>query len=142
MGFLGPVNTDGLLIHGWPVAVKQATDGLSKTLLAGERTYQIRTWMSWPGPKPPRPIRMTLATPDPRWSTALTALYATKNLTDQWPINHDPYTACYMDHRNDAGDRPEVPDSTPRRISPTICRLVASIAAARTSALATALCVT
>ena len=45
MAFLGPVNFDGLLIQGSPIATKQVSDGLSKTLLIGERTYQIRTWM-------------------------------------------------------------------------------------------------
>ena len=37
-------NYDGILIHGWSVSPKQITDGLSKTLLVGERWYQARAW--------------------------------------------------------------------------------------------------
>ncbi len=41
----GPVNHDGLVTQDSTVPLKKVTDGLSKTLLIGERTYQIRTWM-------------------------------------------------------------------------------------------------
>src|SRR4051812_26145770 len=44
-GLAGPNNYDGLLIEGWPVTLKSATDGTSKTLLIGERWYQARAWM-------------------------------------------------------------------------------------------------
>ena len=54
--FYGPNNYDGLLIHDWPVSLRQATDGLSKTLLIGERWYQVRAgWPALIGPA--RPIR-------------------------------------------------------------------------------------
>lgn len=110
----GPNNFDGLLVQGWAVTIKQATDGLSKTLMIGERTYQIRAWMIGAysnGPYDPGG-RSTPFGPQPA-----TAFFASKNITDKWPINHSPFTACYMDHNNSLGDRPEVPDSTPRLIS-------------------------
>ena len=118
----GPNNYDGLLVQGWPVSLKQVTDGTSKTLLIGERTYQIRAWMIGAYWKPPTdpPLASTRRgepTPPPDGPQPTTAFFACKNLTDRWPINHDPYTACYIDHNNSLGDRPEVPASTPRLIS-------------------------
>jgi prepilin-type processing-associated H-X9-DG protein len=47
----------------------------------------------------------------------MTALFAMKNLTNLWPVNHDPFVACYVDHNNDLGDRPQVPTTTPKRIT-------------------------
>ncbi|MFO0788573.1 MAG: DUF1559 domain-containing protein [Pirellulales bacterium] len=116
---LGPVNFDGLLIQGWQVGLKSISDGTSKTLLFGERTYQVRTWMigafALASPSDPGGTARTSAVPDgPQPSSAL---FATKNVTDLWPINHDPFVACYVGHDNKAGDRPEVPDSTPRKIT-------------------------
>jgi prepilin-type N-terminal cleavage/methylation domain-containing protein len=124
---LGPNNYDGLLIQDWPVKLKQATDGLSKTLMIGERYYQIRTWMIgafWNEPRSDRGGgrgrgRPTGPPPGPQ---SRSALFAFKNFSDKWPINHDPVTACYVGHENNypdrgGGDRPTVPDSTPRLIS-------------------------
>lgn len=111
----GPNNTDGLLIQDRGVALKQVSDGTSKTAMFGERTYQIRAWMIGAyskSPYDPRGRGVTPFGPQP-----MTAFFACKNLTDKWPINHSPYVACYMDHNNALGDRPEVPDSTPRSIS-------------------------
>ena len=116
----GPNNYDGLLPQGLPVKLKQVTDGTSKTLLIGERFYQIRAWMIgayWVGSTDP-PINPRLNPPPPPVGPQpSTAFFACKNLTDKWPINHDPFTACYKDHNNALGDRPEVPDSTPRLIT-------------------------
>jgi hypothetical protein len=120
----GPNNYDGLLIQGWPVALKSATDGLSKTLLIGERWYQMRAWMIgayWRGTQdPPGNPRDPRGTP-PNGPQPTTAFFASKNLSDKWPINHSPYAACYKDHQNtypdrQGGDRPTVPASTPRLI--------------------------
>ncbi len=114
----GPNNYDGLLIMDWPISLKSATDGTSKTFLIGERTYQIRAWMIgayWLTPTdPPRGRRDTTA---PKGPQPTTAFFACKNVTDKVELNHDPYTGCYIDHQNDLGDRPPVPDSTPRTIS-------------------------
>jgi prepilin-type N-terminal cleavage/methylation domain-containing protein/prepilin-type processing-associated H-X9-DG protein len=117
---LGPNNYDGLLIQDWSVSLQKVTDGTSKTFLIGERTYQIRAWMIgayWVGITDP-----PLNPRDPKGSTPkgpqpATAFFACKNLTDKVELNHDPYTGCYIDHNNSLGDRPPVPDSTPRTIS-------------------------
>jgi prepilin-type processing-associated H-X9-DG protein len=83
--------------------------------LTGERTYQIRAWMIgayWVTPNdPPLPQRST-ATPD--GPQPATAFFACKNLSDKVALNHDPYTGCYISHDKALGDRPQVPDSTPR----------------------------
>jgi hypothetical protein len=110
----GPNNFDGLLIQDWPVTTKQATDGMSKTLIVGERWYQMRAWMLgayWKNAGGGRNAAK------PEGPTATCAFFGCKNLTDRWPINHDPYDACYIDHNNSLGDYPAVPPSTPKLIS-------------------------
>ena len=114
---LGPNNFDGLLIMDWPVELRQATDGTSETFLVGERTYQIRAWMIgayWngtPDPKPPN------AQTPPDGPQPATAFFACKNVSDKVALNHDPYKGQYIGHDNSAGDRPEVPTTTPRTLS-------------------------
>jgi prepilin-type N-terminal cleavage/methylation domain-containing protein/prepilin-type processing-associated H-X9-DG protein len=119
--FYGPNNYDGILVQASPTSIKSVTDGTSKTLLVGERYYQIRTWMIGAYSKPPSDPSggsgrgaTTLA---PIGAQPITAFFASKNLSDKWPINHDPFVACYVDHDNSKGDRPAVPDTTPRKIT-------------------------
>ena len=40
------VNLDGIMIPGQGAKAGQVTDGLSKTMLIGERWYQLRSWLS------------------------------------------------------------------------------------------------
>ena len=120
-GLFGPNNYDGLIIQDWPVPLKQATDGLSNTLMVGERTYQIRAWIIgsyWVPPTfpPPADRRANLTSP-PDGPQPSSANFAMKNLTASFALNHDPFQGCYKDHQNSLGDHPEVPDSTPRVIS-------------------------
>lgn len=115
---LGKNNYDGLLIQDWPVPLQQVTDGTSKTLLIGERTYQIRAWMIGAYWVPPTiDAGNDRRNPLPKGPQPNTAFFACKNLNDVAPLNHDPYTGCYIGHDNSLGDRPEVPESTPRIIS-------------------------
>lgn len=119
-GLFGPNNFDGLLIQGWPVELREITDGASNTLLLGERFYQIRAWMIgayWLTPTIPPTGRGTTNTGPPQGPQPSAANFASKNLTDLYSLNHDPLTGCYQDHNNALGDRPQVPDSTPRVIS-------------------------
>lgn len=112
---LGRNNYDGLLIQDWPIALKKCTDGTSKTLLIGERWYQMRAWMIgafWAGqPSPQPPNGQPPVGPQPQ-----TAWFACKNLSDKVPINRNVYSGCYYGHDNTLGDRPSVPDSTPRTL--------------------------
>jgi prepilin-type N-terminal cleavage/methylation domain-containing protein/prepilin-type processing-associated H-X9-DG protein len=112
---LGPNNWDGLMIQDWGVALKQVTDGTSKTLLVGERTYQIRTWMIGAYWRNPRTEPLILKFP-PVGPQSHVAFFACKNLTDKWPINHDPMVNAYKDHRNDLGDRPTITADNPKDI--------------------------
>lgn len=121
-GLLGPNNFDGLLVMDWPIALRKATDGLSKTYMIGERTYQIRAWMIgayWNAPTiPPKPRRSTSDDPFvPDGPQPSAAFFACKNINDTALLNHDPLTGCYKAHDNNAGDRPAVADSTPRTIT-------------------------
>jgi prepilin-type N-terminal cleavage/methylation domain-containing protein/prepilin-type processing-associated H-X9-DG protein len=119
----GPNNHDGLMIQGWPVKLKEVSDGLSNTLMIGERTYQIRAWMIgayWMDPAIPAftpTARGQSRTARPDGPQPSTAHFASKNLTAAYALNHDPYQGAYQGHDNAMGDRPEIPASTPRVIS-------------------------
>jgi len=102
-------NYDGLLIHGWPVRLKTATDGLSKTLMVGERWYQARAWTIgayYTGTTDPSggSGRGASVVP-PDGPQPNTAWFSCKNLSDKVPINYDLKTQCYQLHVN-ATDRP------------------------------------
>ena len=116
---LGPVNYDGLMIQGTPVSIKSVSDGLSKTVMIGERNYQIRTWMigafsNSDATDPQGSARGPAVAPD--GPQPKTALFAVKNLSDLWPINHDPLVVAYVDHNNDMGDRPTILPTTKKLI--------------------------
>lgn len=124
----GPNNYDGMLTQGWRVRAAEATDGLSKTLLIGERTYQIRAWMIGAYWKPPRTDAVdtgnrrdrgtvSTSTGPPEGPQPRAALFAIKNLTSEVRINHNPFDACYIGHDNNLGDLPMVSDTTPRTIA-------------------------
>jgi prepilin-type N-terminal cleavage/methylation domain-containing protein/prepilin-type processing-associated H-X9-DG protein len=111
---LGPNNFDGLLIQDWQVKLKSASDGLSKTLMIGERWYNQRAWMigaySTAVSDPPS---ASLTPPPPDGPQAATAWFASKNITDTVPLNVNIYKSCYFGHQNTypdhpGGDRPTV----------------------------------
>jgi prepilin-type N-terminal cleavage/methylation domain-containing protein len=109
-GLAGPNNYDGLLIQGWPIALKKVTDGTSKTLLLGERWYQARAWMIgayWSGATDSNP-------PDGPQPTSF--FFYSKNLSDKVPINHNVNVSCYQSHDN-ATDRPQVPSTAAKSLS-------------------------
>jgi prepilin-type N-terminal cleavage/methylation domain-containing protein len=104
-------NYDGLLIHDWGVRVKSASDGLSKTLLIGERWYQARAWMIGAYMRPPSdPGGTSLTPPPPDGPQPNVAWFSCKNLSDKIPINHNLNTSCYQLHDNNT-DRPPLPTS-------------------------------
>jgi prepilin-type N-terminal cleavage/methylation domain-containing protein/prepilin-type processing-associated H-X9-DG protein len=114
----GPNNYDGLLIQDWTVSFKQITDGASNTFLLGERAYQIRTWMIgayWTGT--PTAEWSTAKKTPPKGPQAAAAFFACKNINDRGLVNHDPFSGQYIGHDNSLGDRPAVPESTPRTLS-------------------------
>jgi prepilin-type processing-associated H-X9-DG protein len=105
-GLAGPNNYDGLLIEGWSVTLKSATDGMSKTLLIGERWYQARAWMIgayWSGTPEPAIASLTNTAPTGPQPTAL--FFYCKNVSDKVPINYNLNISCYQLHDNTT-DRP------------------------------------
>ena len=112
-----PTNFDGLLIQGWPVKIKQVTDGMSKTLLVGERWYNQRAWMigaywnpSSGGGRPSAGPTSAATAGGPDGPQANSAFFSIKNLSDKVPVNHDLYSGCYVLHDNNT-DRPNLPAS-------------------------------
>jgi prepilin-type N-terminal cleavage/methylation domain-containing protein/prepilin-type processing-associated H-X9-DG protein len=96
----GSMSFDGLLIQDTPVSLKSVTDGVSKTLLIGERWYQTRAWTLgayYYGPQK-----------NPKGPQPNTAFSGCKNLSDKVPLNANLLTACYIDHDNST-DRPSLP---------------------------------
>jgi prepilin-type N-terminal cleavage/methylation domain-containing protein/prepilin-type processing-associated H-X9-DG protein len=100
-------NYDGLLIQGWGVALKSATDGTSHTVMIGERWYQARAWLIgayWQPPTDPGGASMT--PPPPDGPQPNTAWFSCKNLSDKVPINMNLFSQCYQLHDNTT-DRPD-----------------------------------
>ena len=97
----GSLNADGLLIQGIGIDPKTATDGLSNTLLAGERWYQLRAWAvgsywnTWPGggrqPAGQAPVG----------PVAGSAVFACKNVDGNVPINANVETVGYYSLHED-----------------------------------------
>jgi prepilin-type N-terminal cleavage/methylation domain-containing protein/prepilin-type processing-associated H-X9-DG protein len=119
---LGPNNYDGLMIQDWTVPIRKVTDGLSNTLLVGERNYQIRAWMIgayWVAPRSDGGGggRTNAPPTAPNGPQPATAFFSSKSISANVPLNHDPFRGCYIGHDNSAGDRPAVPDTTPRTLS-------------------------
>jgi prepilin-type processing-associated H-X9-DG protein len=112
--FFGPVNFDGLLTQDMPIKVSTATDGLSKTLMVGERWYQTRAWPlggyytgTYGSARNPTP---------PKGPTPDAAMSCCKNIDARYPINLRPEVKCYQSHQNES-DRPPVPESASREIA-------------------------
>ncbi|MCO6044794.1 DUF1559 domain-containing protein [Aeoliella sp. ICT_H6.2] len=100
-------NYDGLMIQDWPVKLRTATDGLSNTMMIGERWYGVRAWMIgsyWLQPTDPPPGRFGASTP--KGPQPVSALFAMKNVTANVPLNVDLRVSCYIGHDN-ATDRPQ-----------------------------------
>jgi type II secretory pathway pseudopilin PulG len=87
----GPINFDGLLTQDMPIEIKTATDGMSNTLMIGERWYQLRAWTvggywtsnpdadPWGGGGPKKP----------NGPTAGSYIFSCKNVDNDFPINAD-----------------------------------------------------
>jgi prepilin-type N-terminal cleavage/methylation domain-containing protein/prepilin-type processing-associated H-X9-DG protein len=102
----GVVNFDGLLTEDWPVKLSSATDGLSNTMLVGERWYQLRAWtvgVYWTSPPPGYSI--TTKKP-PSGPCPAAFVSACKNIDDRYPINANLDGVGYYVIHDNATDRP------------------------------------
>lgn len=104
----GPINFDGLLTQDMPVPIKRATDGMSNTLMIGERWYQLRAWAvgSYWSSNPDNPMNSAGKPNKPNGPTASSYIFSCKNITSKYPINTNiDVVGCQWNHV--AGDRPE-----------------------------------
>jgi prepilin-type N-terminal cleavage/methylation domain-containing protein/prepilin-type processing-associated H-X9-DG protein len=87
----GAVNFDGLLIQHTPVKIKSATDGMSNTLMIGERWYQLRAWTVggyWTS-NPDNPMDSANKPKIPLGPSAGSYIFSCKNVDSRYPINAD-----------------------------------------------------
>jgi prepilin-type N-terminal cleavage/methylation domain-containing protein/prepilin-type processing-associated H-X9-DG protein len=97
---IGNMSFDGLLIQDTSVSLKKVTDGTSKTLLLGERWYQMRAWTVG--------CYYTGAQTNAKGPQAETAFSSCKNVDKNVPLNINLATACYINHTSGT-DRPDLP---------------------------------
>jgi prepilin-type N-terminal cleavage/methylation domain-containing protein/prepilin-type processing-associated H-X9-DG protein len=104
----GPINFDGLLTQEIATPIKRVTDGLSNTLMTGERWYQLRTWTVggyWTS-NPENAMGGANGVKKPKGPTAGTYIFSCKNVTSKYPLNVSLDVAgCQWNHAT--GDRPE-----------------------------------
>jgi hypothetical protein len=94
----GANNYDGLMVQDWGVPVKKATDGLSKTLMLGERWYEQRAWLIGSFSKSPFDPGNARNPVTPTGPQPVTAWFASRNLSDRAPINMGLTKSCYVGH--------------------------------------------
>lgn len=99
----GPVNYDGLLTAGMNIRLKTATDGLSNTLMVGERWYQFRAWAVGAylttNPDAGNPFSGGGGSPKPKGPAGGSYVFSAKNINRLYPINADPVTVgCTSTH--------------------------------------------
>ncbi|MEN1680308.1 MAG: DUF1559 domain-containing protein [Planctomycetota bacterium] len=114
-----PNNFDGLLPQDLPVKLGTATDGLSNTVMIGERTYQIRAWMTgsyWNTRWDLSGRQARNAETPPSGPQPSVALFAMKNFDLRWRLNHDPLQNAYTAHDNNLGDTPTITDDNPKEV--------------------------
>ncbi|MCC6493070.1 MAG: DUF1559 domain-containing protein [Pirellulales bacterium] len=113
-GQCNATNTDGLLFPGSKLDVGAAGDGMSNTLLAGERWYQLRIWTAgvYHSESAPRG-QGAVKRPSTGYTPQGCCSSATKNVDSKYPINADlNVVGYYISHQNDT-DRPTKPSGAP-----------------------------
>jgi hypothetical protein len=107
-GFFGRVNFDGLIVQDLPTKVSTATDGLSNTLMIGERWYQLRAWTigGYWTVEGANSSRHEKRAPKGPWQES--AISSAKNVDARYPINANlEAVGFYQSH--DYRDRPPLP---------------------------------
>jgi prepilin-type processing-associated H-X9-DG protein len=112
---VGIVNYDGLLSQAIGVELRTATDGLSNTLLAGERWYQMRSWAVggyWTSNPDPNVDRRANPPKPPR-GPAPGFVFSCKNVRADIPINASLDVVGYYVSHVPGIQRPTQGDGTP-----------------------------
>ncbi len=105
--FSGAINFDGLLTQDMPIKIKMVTDGMSNTLLLGERWYQLRAWTigGYWTQNPDTTDRRSTGQ-KPKGPTGSSYIFSCKNIDSRYPINADVnVVGCQVTHSQ--GNRPE-----------------------------------
>jgi prepilin-type N-terminal cleavage/methylation domain-containing protein/prepilin-type processing-associated H-X9-DG protein len=102
-GGCGGANTDGMLFPGSQVKISTVTDGTSKTVLAGERWYQLREWTAGSAHDDKAPN-----IPPVGYTPVGICNCAAKNLDARYPINADPNVVGFLSS-HDKNDLPPMP---------------------------------
>jgi prepilin-type N-terminal cleavage/methylation domain-containing protein len=113
----GIINYDGLMVQGTGVEIKSATDGLSNTLMVGEKWYQMRAWPVggyWtgntdPGAGGPRSTAVPKG-PAPGF------VFSARNVRAEVPINADFDVVGYYSGHKPGAHRPINGDGLPNTL--------------------------
>jgi hypothetical protein len=111
------INIDGMLFPASNVKISRVTDGTSKTLMVGERWYQLRAWtagsyfgaggMQGTGIKKSPPA----TTPINSFSTSA------KNISSKYPPNPSLDSVGYYQLHDNNTDRPNMPTGAPKTMT-------------------------
>jgi len=123
-GEMGPVNYDGLLTQDLPIELRTVEDGLSNTMMIGERWYLLRGWAvgSYWNSNPDGPIRGP-AGARPKGPTGGSAVSGCKNVNRKFSINADVASVGYGHHHLAKISRPivDVLDQSMKKIGYNDC---------------------
>lgn len=112
---IGEINYDGLMTQQVGVEIRQATDGMSNTLMIGERWYQMRSWAVggyWTANSDPGVDRRANPPAVPR-GPAEGFVFAGKNVRGDIPINANLEVVGYYVSHDPKTQRPREGDGTP-----------------------------
>jgi len=112
--FCGVVNFDGMLVQDKAIKMREVKDGTSKTLMIGERWYQLRVWTAgvyfsvhpdggWATEKPDGPLPTS-------------CIASTKNIDVRYGINPNFDVVGYYAAHDNEKDRPTMPSGSAKTI--------------------------
>jgi prepilin-type N-terminal cleavage/methylation domain-containing protein/prepilin-type processing-associated H-X9-DG protein len=110
------INYDGLMVQGTGVEIRTATDGLSNTLLAGEKWYQMRAWPVG-GYWMSNPSATSGRDPTPPTGPAPGFVFAGRNVRADVPINASLDVVGYYSGHKPGIHRPLNGSGTPNSLN-------------------------
>ena len=117
-GLVGHINIDGMIFPASYVKPSQISDGSSKTLMAGERWYQLRVWTAGNYYSVPySPSGNARLTEKPPYTPVASASSACKNISWNIPPNPDLNSVGYYINHDNNSDRPPMPPGGQKTVS-------------------------